>query len=700
MRFLLTILTIWLTSIIAVGDTIETAPEGIVAIDMRHGLPESRIRALQVLPDRRVAVATAGYLSIFDGTRFINIPIEADKGIVLASRGKKRKLFHDRNGILWLKTSVSRTSDRGRLHAFDPISGKDITEDAMALLGKGEVCDFFVDAKGAILIIDAENNLCTVEDKERRAVINIGAVANELPSAIYGDGDRTYLCYDNGNVCVINLRTRLLESISRAPLPEMKSRIINGIARCRNGKIWIPYRRHNDNGTSWMASLDTATCDWNVRQLDRMIYDFIVDDKDSLIYSFPDQDDEIFCIEQDGRGGIWTGTGGSGLRHIISGDKRLITLHKGTYPYPANGYFPDEKAKGIADKYAPGILNCSAADPATGYTYLGTRKGLMVVNREGSLIGILDNNVGLTQNNVQSVVANVRCGKEGVDDGEVWFTTTTGISRLRHLPGDTLEVINLGILDGLDLNGKEFNTQSITVDSLGNIVAGYSGGWCSINPAAIDNERYVVYRYPDSKENAWGKEDSIAGIKSSVFLICLCGLIIIISLCVVIPIYRNRRRRCIVTSGDTDNDEIDDPGLTVSSSEKEKGQWSDNLVERLRETAKPNHAESGSQDAEFLTKVNTLIENHIDDETLSVVSLSSMMAMDRTNLYRKMQTVTGKSPSAYIKDMRLSVAARLLKETDLSIHDIASRTGFSSSKYFSASFKDRFGMLPGRYRGS
>ena len=79
-------------------------------------------------------------------------------------------------------------------------------------------------------------------------------------------------------------------------------------------------------------------------------------------------------------------------------------------------------------------------------------------------------------------------------------------------------------------------------------------------------------------------------------------------------------------------------------------------------------------------------------------SLSEMMAMDRTVLYRRMQALTGISPSVYIKNIRLDIARRLLRDTDLPVSDIAAKTGFATTKYFSAAFKDAFGMTPNEYR--
>lgn len=56
------------------------------------------------------------------------------------------------------------------------------------------------------------------------------------------------------------------------------------------------------------------------------------------------------------------------------------------------------------------------------------------------------------------------------------------------------------------------------------------------------------------------------------------------------------------------------------------------------------------------------------------------------------------SPVEYIICYRLEVAAKLLRETDRSISDIAYECGFSGASYFSESFKKRVGLAPNEYR--
>ena len=60
---------------------------------------------------------------------------------------------------------------------------------------------------------------------------------------------------------------------------------------------------------------------------------------------------------------------------------------------------------------------------------------------------------------------------------------------------------------------------------------------------------------------------------------------------------------------------------------------------------------SSSSDLEFLERLKAVVEQHVGDEDFSVQSLSEMMAMDRTVLYRRMQALTGMPPSVYVKSV-------------------------------------------------
>lgn len=67
-------------------------------------------------------------------------------------------------------------------------------------------------------------------------------------------------------------------------------------------------------------------------------------------------------------------------------------------------------------------------------------------------------------------------------------------------------------------------------------------------------------------------------------------------------------------------------------------------------------------------------------------------------LSRALAAVTGRRTKELITDRRMLEAARLLRFTDLSIGEVASRSGFDDQLYFSRSFKQYHRLTPTRYR--
>ncbi|MDE6859161.1 MAG: hypothetical protein K2J65_01965 [Duncaniella sp.] len=63
-------------------------------------------------------------------------------------------------------------------------------------------------------------------------------------------------------------------------------------------------------------------------------------------------------------------------------------------------------------------------------------------------------------------------------------------------------------------------------------------------------------------------------------------------------------------------------------------------------------------DKSFSNKLTGLILENLSNEDFSVVGLSSLMAMERTVLYRKTLANLGMSPSAYIKEIRIKEAKK------------------------------------------
>lgn len=102
-------------------------------------------------------------------------------------------------------------------------------------------------------------------------------------------------------------------------------------------------------------------------------------------------------------------------------------------------------------------------------------------------------------------------------------------------------------------------------------------------------------------------------------------------------------------------------------------------------------------EAAFITKAMSLVEKNLDVADYSVEQLSRDLNMDRTGLYRKLITLLDKSPSLFIRNIRVEKAAEMILEGKLSIAEIADRVGFSSSSYLSKCFQQRYGCKPSEY---
>jgi AraC-like DNA-binding protein len=102
-------------------------------------------------------------------------------------------------------------------------------------------------------------------------------------------------------------------------------------------------------------------------------------------------------------------------------------------------------------------------------------------------------------------------------------------------------------------------------------------------------------------------------------------------------------------------------------------------------------------DEEFLNHLMDYIESTWTNVNLKVDDFSKPMGCSKSQLYRKMIFLTGKSPNAVIKEYRLTEALKLLNKSSGNISEIAFETGFSSPSYFSKCFQKRYGHLPSDY---
>lgn len=94
--------------------------------------------------------------------------------------------------------------------------------------------------------------------------------------------------------------------------------------------------------------------------------------------------------------------------------------------------------------------------------------------------------------------------------------------------------------------------------------------------------------------------------------------------------------------------------------------------------------------------ISTLEQRFSEPWTLE--QMAKLARVSRTNLLRVFRQATGKSPVDYLIGLRIEAAKRLLRQTGLSMTDIALETGFGDSNYFARQFRLVTGRTPTAFR--
>lgn len=99
-------------------------------------------------------------------------------------------------------------------------------------------------------------------------------------------------------------------------------------------------------------------------------------------------------------------------------------------------------------------------------------------------------------------------------------------------------------------------------------------------------------------------------------------------------------------------------------------------------------------DAEFMQRVLKVIEEHISEEEFTIEDFGNEVGMSRSQMFRKIKALTGKSCSVYLRSIRLSKAKIMLQNKENNVSEVSYSVGFNSPSYFSHCFKEEFGYAP------
>lgn len=90
-------------------------------------------------------------------------------------------------------------------------------------------------------------------------------------------------------------------------------------------------------------------------------------------------------------------------------------------------------------------------------------------------------------------------------------------------------------------------------------------------------------------------------------------------------------------------------------------------------------------------------DRHIEQHAaypLQVADLARLAGLSSARLHARFASECGLTPMDYIRQRRLTMARRLLRETVLPVGEIAARVGYGSQSAFSAAVLRAFGCTP------
>lgn len=104
------------------------------------------------------------------------------------------------------------------------------------------------------------------------------------------------------------------------------------------------------------------------------------------------------------------------------------------------------------------------------------------------------------------------------------------------------------------------------------------------------------------------------------------------------------------------------------------------------------------KDKEFVNSIITILSENISNIELGPDFVSGKLKMSSRNLNRELKRILSVTPSDFIKDFKLTYAAKLLLSTNLSVKEIICKIGITNKSYFYNEFARKYNTSPKQYK--
>lgn len=132
-----------------------------------------------------------------------------------------------------------------------------------------------------------------------------------------------------------------------------------------------------------------------------------------------------------------------------------------------------------------------------------------------------------------------------------------------------------------------------------------------------------------------------------------------------------------------------------------------NLIEqrkKIREKIKKEFASGATIEQELLPQDQVLIRvtdyftRHIDDHDFKMEDMAAALHMSRSQVFRKVNAVSGSAPHELLRTLRMKKAALLLQSGEKNISQVMYQVGYRSTSHFARAFRQAFGMNPSEFK--
>lgn len=103
-------------------------------------------------------------------------------------------------------------------------------------------------------------------------------------------------------------------------------------------------------------------------------------------------------------------------------------------------------------------------------------------------------------------------------------------------------------------------------------------------------------------------------------------------------------------------------------------------------------------DQTFVERIYEIVDQNLENNKMDVQFIADTLHISRTGLHNRIKKILGISTTDFINTIRINKAKEMIRAEELTFSEIAYKTGYNDSAYFSRIFKKITGLTPGQYK--